>query len=97
MIAADLDCRVVYCNPAVAAMAKLQSFAEAGCDLREAFAALGWAEAGQVLTPEALANGRMHSHLLAWMGEGRTDHAELQITLLVDDQNRAQGYVVLAR
>jgi hypothetical protein len=39
----------------------------------------------------------LHSQLLAWMSEGRSDHAELQISLLVDDQNKPQGYLVLAR
>lgn len=97
VIAADLDCRVTYCSPAVLAMSKLQVFAVPGRDLREVFAALGWAEAAEVLQPQVLANGRLHSQLLAWMSEGRSDHAELQISLLVDDQNKPQGYLVLAR
>ncbi len=97
VIAADLDGRVSYCSPAVAAMDKLQVFAAPDCDLRQALATLGWPEASELLTPQALANGRLHVQLLAWMAEGKSAHAELQVSLLVDDKNQAQGYLLLVR
>ena len=63
----------------------------------ELLATLGWPEAREQLTPQALANGRLHTQLLAWMAEGQASHAELQVSLLVDDKNQAQGYLLLAR
>lgn len=97
VISTDLDGRVGYFSPAVLAMPKLQAFATRGRDAFELLAALGWPQARQVLTPQALANGRLHTQLLAWMADGESSHAELQVSLLVDDRNQAQGYLLLAR
>lgn len=97
VITTDLDGRVGYFSPAVLAMPKLQPFATRGRDAFEVLATLGWPEARQALTPQALANGRLHSRLLAWMADGQSSHAELQISLLVDDKNQAQGFLFLAR
>lgn len=97
VIAADLEGRIEYCNPAVAAMSKLAIFTRPECQLFEALATLGWSDARQLLTPQALANGRLHTQLLAWMADGQTSHAELQVSLLTDDGNQAQGYLLLAR
>lgn len=97
VITADLDYRIGYCSPAVAAMPKLHLFATLGRDLRQVLATLGWPDAGTALTPQALANGRMHVQLLAWMADGQAAHAELQVSLLVNDKNEAQGFLILAR
>ncbi len=97
VIATDLDGRVSYFSPAVLAMPKLLPFAMRGRDVFEVLTALGWPEARQVMTPQALANGRLHARLLAWTTDGQSSHADLQISLLVDDKNQAQGFLLLAR
>ena len=97
MIATDMECRIVYFNPAVAAMPKLRQFAARGADGREALARLGWTECAEMLTPLALGNGRMHTQLLAWTDANGTQQAELQVSLLVDDRNQPEGYLLVAR
>ncbi len=97
VIATDMECRVAYCNPAVAAMPKLQPLATRGRDIREALVRLGWPECAGVLTPQALGNGRLHAQVLAWTEGSETRHAELQVSLLVDDKNQPEGYLLLAR
>jgi|GEM_PF-1667368 len=97
VIATDLECRVNYCNPAVAAMPKLQALATPGQDLREALARLGWEGCRAVLTPEALRDGRMHRQELQWTAGVDTLRVELQVSLLVDDRNQSHGYLLLAR
>lgn len=97
VVATDRDGRINYFSPAVLAMPKLKGFAARGRDLREVLAELGWPDAAAVLTPQALANGRLHTQLLAWMADGKASQAELQVSLLVDDRNTPQGFLVLAR
>ena len=65
--------------------------------MRDILARMGWADSGAVLTPDTLRNGRMHSAALAWNeGEDRL-RVELQVSLLIDDMNQPQGYLLLAR
>jgi len=97
VISTDLTCRVNYCNPAVAAMPKLQALATPGQDLAEALMQLGWADCRAVLTPETLRDGRMHRQELQWTAGADTLRVELQVTLLVDEKNQPQGYLLLAR
>jgi hypothetical protein len=68
-----------------------------GKDVREALSHLGWSECVALMTPQALGNGRLHTQLLAWTEGGETQHAELQLSLLVDDRNQPEGYLLLAR
>lgn len=97
VVATDMECRIVHCNPAVAAIPKLRHFGAPGQDVREILARMGWADCGAVLAPEVLRNGRMHSAALAWNeGEDRL-RVELQVSLLIDDRNQPQGYLLLAR
>jgi hypothetical protein len=49
------------------------------------------------MTPQALANGRLHTQLLAWLANGESIQAELQISLLVNDKNQARGFLLLVR
>lgn len=97
VIATDLDGRIDYFSPAVLAMPKLQPFATRGRDVFDVLAILGWPEASEVMTSQALANGRLHTQLLAWSEAGQTRHVELQLSLLVDDKNQPQGYLLLVR
>lgn len=97
VIATDLDCRIVYFNPAVAAMPRLLPFAASGRDLREVLAGMGWADSAAVLKPEALRNGKLHSQALAWNAGAERYRAEMQLSLLIDEGNQAQGYLLLVR
>ena len=63
----------------------------------EAKATLGWPESRAILSVQALANGRLHTQLLAWLTDGQAGQAELQISLLVNDKNQPQGFLLLAR
>jgi CBS domain-containing protein len=97
VIAADPQWRVSYCNPAVAAMPKLQALAIKGTDLRQALAGLGWESCSEVLRPETLRDGRTHIQLVAWTTGTENFSAEFQVSLLIDDKNQPQGYLLLAR
>ena len=97
VITTDLDGRIDYFSPAVLAMAKLQPFASRGCDVFEVLATLGWPHARAVMTPQALANGRLHTQLLIWLANGGSIQAELQVSLLVNDKNQARGFLLLVR
>lgn len=97
VVATDLECRIVHCNPAVSAMPKMRHFGSPGADVREILARMGWVDSGTVLTPDALRNGRLHSAALAWNEGDDRQRVELQVSLLIDDKNQPQGYLLLAR
>jgi CBS domain-containing protein len=97
VIATDLACRIVYFNPAVSAIPRLLPFAAPGSDLREVLAGMGWADSGAVLKPDVLRNGKLHSQALAWNAGAERYRAELQVSLLIDEGNQAQGYLLLVR
>lgn len=97
IVATDLDGRIAYINPAVAAMPKLRAFGTPGGDMLEVLTRLGWPGCGAVLNEEVLADGRVHCEMLEWTAGGDAFQAELQISLLIDDGNRPQGYLLLAR
>jgi CBS domain-containing protein len=97
VITTALDGRIDYFSPSLLAMPKLQALAARGSDVFEILATLGWPDSRAVLSVEALANGRLHTQLLAWLINGQAGHAELQISLLVNDKNQPQGFLLLAR
>ncbi|MDP3515189.1 MAG: CBS domain-containing protein [Sulfuritalea sp.] len=97
VVATDRACRIAFCNPTVATMPKLQDFATPGRDLRDVLARLGWPGCTEVLLPGALRDGRVHSQALDWTVGTDSYHAELQISLLIDDANLPQGYLLLLR
>ncbi|NJD34710.1 MAG: CBS domain-containing protein [Betaproteobacteria bacterium] len=97
VIATDMVYRIVHCNPAVAAIPKLRHFGSPGDDVRDILARLGWPDSGTVLTPDVLRNGHMHSAALAWTEGNESLRVELQVSLLIDDKNQPQGYLLLAR
>jgi nitrogen fixation/metabolism regulation signal transduction histidine kinase len=97
VVATDLECRIVHCNPAAAAIPKLRHFGSPGEDARDILARMGWSDGGKVLTPDALRNGRLHSEALAWNEGDDRLRVELQVSLLIDDRNQPQGYLLLAR
>ena len=97
VIATAPACRIDYFNPAVSAMPRLLPFAAPDSDLREVLAGMGWADSGAVLTPDALRNGKLHSQALAWNAGADRFRAELQLSLLIDEGNQPQGYLLLVR
>jgi hypothetical protein len=58
---------------------------------------MGWADSGAVLKPDVLRNGKLHSQALAWNAGAERYRAELQVSLLIDEGNQAQGYLLLVR
>lgn len=97
LIAADRECRIVYCNPASTTVLKLPHAAAVGQDMRDVLAGLGWPAWNPVQTEAALMPGKVHTRQLAWMTGGDHCCAELQISLLIDARNQPQGYLLLAR
>jgi len=97
VIATDSACCIAYCNPAVAAMPRLQAFATPGRDVRDVLALLGWPGCVEVLTHGALRDGRTHRQALAWTAGTDNHQAELQVSLLIDDGNQPRGYLLLVR
>ena len=97
VVTTDGEGRINYFSPATLALPKFKGLAARGTALAEALEAMGWPDAAEVLTPQALANGRLHTQLLAWMADGEACDAELQLSLLVDEHNAPQGFLVLAR
>jgi len=81
----------------VAASPRLRHFGAPGEDVREILTQMGWGDSHAVLTPDVLRNGRLHSAALAWNEGDDRMRVELQISLLIDDRNQPQGYLLLAR
>lgn len=97
VIATDLDWRIVYGNSSVAANPGLRAFAATGKDVREILTILGWPECSLVLTPSALVSPAMHHQRLAWISGDGPCRFEPQISLLRDEGNQAEGYLLLLR
>jgi CBS domain-containing protein len=91
-LASDLDWRVCYATPSVEPVLGLRAEDVTGADLRDALKAMGWSDAAASLTEQALASGgRRHGVTIAG---GKID---FQVSLLLDDQKDAKGYLVLVR
>jgi CBS domain-containing protein len=91
-LASDRDYRISYASPNVETVLGLRVEDIAGADLRDTLKAIGWSAAAASLTEPALASGGRH-HSVAVAG-GKID---FQVSLLLDDQKNAKGYLVLAR
>jgi hypothetical protein len=91
-LASDLDYRISYASPNVEAVLGPRVEDMAGADLRDTLKATGWSAAAASLTEQALASGgRRHG---VTIDGGKVD---FQVSLLLDDQKNAKGYLVLAR
>lgn len=92
VLASDLDYRISYATPSVAQVLGLRMEDVGGADIRDTLEGIGWKGATASLTEEAVAQGPRH-YVVA-TGGGKTD---FQVSLLLDDQHDAKGYLVLAQ
>lgn len=92
VLASNLDYRVSYATPAVAEVFGLRAEEVVGTDIRVALSRLGWGDVDAALGEAGLADGAQRHKLLLDGGE-----VDLQISLLLDTQQRAQGYLVLGQ
>lgn len=97
VIAVDLEYRITYCNPAVMAILELAPAAALGRDIRDLLAGLGWPDCAQILTRAVLSSTATHTQQLAWASATGQCRAELQASLLLDEQDQPDGYLLLAR
>lgn len=92
VLASNLDYRVSYATPAVAEVFGLRAEELVGTDIRVALRRLGWVDVDALLGEAGLADGAQRHKLVVDGGE-----IDLQISLLLDTQHRAQGYLVLGQ
>lgn len=91
LLAADLSYRISYATPAVSDVLGLRTEDIGGQDIRSILKLLGWAEVDGVLCSAGLAHGsRRHTLVTAEAA------IELRASLLLDAQDKVQGYLVLA-
>lgn len=92
VLASDLEYRVSYATPAVAEVFGLRHGEIIGTDIRTALRQLGWHDAEALLGTAPLAEGAQH-HTLTTGGAT----IDLQVSLLLDAVDCAQGYLVLGQ
>ncbi|MBI2309017.1 MAG: CBS domain-containing protein [Rhodocyclales bacterium] len=92
LLAADLSYRISYATPAVADVLGVRTEDIGGQDLRGILKLLGWAAVDGALSEAALADGATQ-HTVATPDGG----IDLQASLLLDAQDKVQGYLVLAQ
>lgn len=92
VLASDLDYRILYATPAVAEVLGLHGEGIIGKDIRAALKRIGWLDAETLLGEAVLADGAQCHKVAAGNGG-----IELQVSLLLDTQDRAQGYLVLGQ
>lgn len=88
LLAADLSYRISYATPAVADVLGLRVADIGGQDLRGILRLLGWREVDGELAEAALAAGALQRTVAG---------IDLQASLLLDAQDKVQGYLVLAQ
>ncbi|HEX5802270.1 MAG TPA: CBS domain-containing protein [Azospira sp.] len=91
LLAADLSYRVSYATPAVTEVLGLRTEDVGGQDIRGILKLLGWADVDGALCTAALAHGPRR-----YTVAGADAGIELQASLLLDAQDKVQGYLVLA-
>lgn len=92
VLASDLDYRISYATPSVTEVLGLPTAEIGGTDLRETLRQIGWQAADTSLGEEAMAQGARHYKVTA--GSRKID---FQVSMLLDAQHEAQGYLVLAQ
>lgn len=93
LLASDLKHRISYVTPAVAEVLGLRAEQLDGQDIRSVLKQLGWQGAAIAFDETSLALGTTHYSVVLSRGQ----EVDLQVSLLLDAQNQAQGYLVLAR
>lgn len=92
VLASDLEYRVSYATPSVAAVLGLRSEDIGGADIRATLKSLAWEEAGVALDLAAAAQVPRHYKVVT--PRGRID---FQVSLLLDVKDQPQGYLVMAQ
>ena len=92
VLASDLDYRISYATPSVTEVLGLQTEDIGGTDIRATLRKVGWHSAESFLDEEAVAKGARHCKVAT--GAGNVD---FQVSVLLDAEHHAQGYLVLAQ
>lgn len=92
LLASDLDYRISYATQAVAPVLGLRVEAVGGADLRETLQRIGWQEASLSLREQVVTAGARHYVVPTHRG-----HTDFQVSLLLNEQDQPQGYLVLAQ
>jgi len=92
VLASDLDYRISYATPSVSHVLGLQTAQIGGTDIRHTLRQVGWHGAEASLGEEAMARGARHYLVPTSFGK-----IDFQVSVLVDAQQNAQGYLVLAQ
>jgi hypothetical protein len=92
LLASDLDYRISYATPSVSHVLGLSHAEIGGADLRHTLKQVGWHAAEASLDDQTMARGARH--YVVPTSSGRID---FQVSVLMDAQQQAQGYLVLAQ
>lgn len=92
VLASDLEYRISYATPAVDNVLGLRMSDIGGADIRETLKQAGWHAADAAFDEAAVAQRARHYTVAT--ARGQTD---LQLSVLIDAQERAQGYLVLGQ
>jgi len=93
LLASDLSHRISYATPDVADVLGLQTEQIHGQDICSVLNQVGWQGATAALDEASLAWGGQHYT----MALSSSQAIDFQVSLLLDAENRAQGYLVLAQ
>src|SRR6185369_14832337 len=92
VLASDLKYRISYATPAVDEVLGVPVKDICGTDIRETLKSTGWHAADAAFDEAAVV--RLPRHYMVATRRGKTD---LQLSLLIDAQERPQGFLVLGQ
>lgn len=92
VLASDLEYRISYATPSVTHVLGLQIAEIGGTDIRHTLRQVGWHAAEASLGEEAMSRGARHYLVPTSVGK-----IDFQVSVLLDAQHQAQGYLVLAQ
>lgn len=92
VLASDLEYRISYATPSVQEVLGLTLEEVGGADVRETLRRVGWDGAAAALQESAVSEGARH-----YVASTSTGKVDFQVSVLVDAQNNARGYLVLSQ
>jgi CBS domain-containing protein len=92
VLASDLEFRISYATPAVDEVMGLRLADIGGADIRETLKGTGWHNVDEAFDEAAVVQSARH-----YMVATRRGKTDLQLSLLLDAQQRPQGYLVLGQ
>jgi CBS domain-containing protein len=92
VLASDLDYRISYATPSVSQVLGLHTAEIGGADIRHTLKQVGWHAAEASLGEEAISRGARH-----YVVPTSSGNIDFQVSVLLDAQHQAQGYLVLAQ